>query len=195
MPRERRVAIYEDARKIEGRVGVFLETLDDDVARFPFVGVAGNFGAREFARDGDFSGKIVGVRGAEVGNRAASLGESRSVAAVRMDDSANLFKREVEPAMGGRVGRRREFTFDFFAREIDQHHVGGTKFFERHAAGFDGKNAAGAVEGGSVAESKMNQAVAREGEIGLVGLAFEFGEHVGTLGELCDDARVGSEVI
>jgi len=36
---------------------------------------------------------------------------------------------------------------DFFAREIDQHHVGGTEFFERHAAGFDGKNAAGTVQG------------------------------------------------
>ena len=147
VPRERRVAIYEDTGKIEGCEGVFLETLDDDITRFPFVGVAGNFGAREFARDGDFSGKIVGVRGAEVGNRAASLGESRSMAAVRVNDSADFFKREVEPAMCGRVGRRRVFTFDFFAREIDQHHVGGTEFFERHAAGFDGKNAAGTVQG------------------------------------------------
>jgi hypothetical protein len=41
----------------------------------------------------------------------------------------------------------------------------------------------------------MSQAVAREGEVGLEGLAFKFDEHVGTLGELCDDARVGSEVI
>jgi hypothetical protein len=38
----------------------------------------------------------------------------------------------------------------------------------------------------------MNQAVAREGEVSLVGFAFEFGEHGDRLSELYGDARVGS---
>lgn len=163
VPRERRVAIHEDTWRIQGREGVFLETLYDDVTRFPFVGIAGDFGAGEFARDRDFAGKIVRVRGAEIGDGLASLGEGGGVAAVGVDDSANLFKLKVETAMRGRIRRRRKFAFDFFTREVDQNHVDGTKFFERYSAGFDGKNAAIAVEGRSVTESKMNQAVAREG--------------------------------
>jgi len=163
VPRERRVAIHEDACHIQGREGVFLETLYDDVARFPFVGIAGNFGAGEFARDWDFAGKIVRVRGAEIGDGSAGLGEGRGVAAVGVDDSANLFKLKVETAMRGRIGRRPEFAFNFFAREVDQDHIDGTKFFERHTAGFYGKNAAVAVQGRGVAKSEMNQAVAREG--------------------------------
>ncbi len=194
VPRERRVAIHEDAWHIQGREGVFLETLYDYVACFPFVGIAGDFGAGEFARDGNFAGKIVGVRGAEIGDRTARLGEGGGVAAVRVHDPGDLLKREVETAMRGRIRRRREFAFNLFAREVDEDHIGGTKFFERYSAGFDGKNAATAVEGRSVAKSEMNQAMARESEVRLVSFAFKFGEHVMRLVGLCGALRVGSEV-
>ena len=42
---------------------------------------------------------------------------------------------------------------------------------------FDGEDAALAIDGGSVAKSEVHEAVAGQGEIGLVGLAFEFREH------------------
>ena len=80
-----------------------LETLDDDVAGFPFVG-GGDFLGGQGTGDGDFAVEVVGVGGAEAGDSTASLGEGYGGAGMGVDDGANLREGEEEAAMGGGVG-------------------------------------------------------------------------------------------
>src|SRR5690606_32537157 len=96
---------------------------------------------------------------------------------MRVDDAADVGKREKQPAMRGRVGGRVKRAFNLFAVKIDEHHVVRFEGGVVHAGRFNGKDPASAVDRTGVAEGEIDQAFTRKGEIGFVSFAFEFFEH------------------
>ena len=78
--------------------------------------------------------------------------------------------------MRRRVRRRVEAALDRPSLEIDDHHVVGLQRLIVDAAGLDGEDASGAVDRAGVAEGEVDEAVPRQGDIGLEGFALEFRE-------------------
>ena len=173
-PGEGGVTVDEHGGKIGGIQFVAEEALDDDVAGGPFVFAAGDFLYGHLPGDGNVAVEIVGVRRAEDRDLAAGLGEGRGVRAVRVDHTADGREGEEEPAVRGRVGGRVELPLDPLPVEVDEDHVGGLEVGVSDPARLDGEDALGAVDGAGVAEGEVDQPVLRQGEVGLVGLAFEF---------------------
>ena len=63
----------------------------------------------------------------------AGLGERGGVRRTGVDDAADFPETMVEPAMGRCIGGWLQVGFDFFASEIDEHHVGGREGGAGHA--------------------------------------------------------------
>jgi hypothetical protein len=119
------------------------------------------------------------VRRAEDRDRAARLREGGRMRAVRVDDPADVGKRDEEVAMCRRVGRGVELSLDACALEVDEDHVGRAEIRVGDAAGLDREDRLCAIDRRSVSKSQVDQAVAGQGDVCLVGFAFQFGEHAG----------------
>lgn len=174
-PSEGSVAVDEHAGAVE-RINAF-EAFDDHVAGLPFVSAVADFLGRHLPGDGNVAIKIVGMRRAEDRDDATGLGKRGGVRTVRVHDASDGFEREEEPAMRRRVGGRIEFSFDLLAFEIDEYHVVRLEHGVVHATRLDGEDALRAVDGAGVAEGEIDQPVFWQEQIGLIGLAFKFGEH------------------
>ena len=94
-----------------------------------------------------------------------------------MDDAADVWKGEEQPAVRRRVRRRVEVPLDLASLEIDDHHVVGRQRRVVDAARLDREQGPRAIDRARIAEGEVDEAVPRQGEIGLVGFALEFLEH------------------
>src|SRR5690606_223157 len=103
-PGKRRVAVDQHGGEVGGIETLLGEQLDDDVARLPLVGAAGDFGGGHLAGHRHVAKKVVGVGGAKDRDLAPGLSERGGMRAVRVDDAADLGKRDEEAAVRGRVG-------------------------------------------------------------------------------------------
>ena len=116
-PCERTVAVNEHRADI--CIGSrLLETLDDDIAGFPFVG-GGDFLRGHRTGHGHLAVEIIRMGGAEAGDAAPAWAKATACTGMGVNDGANLRESEKKAAVRGGVGRRAERAFDDFALVID----------------------------------------------------------------------------
>jgi hypothetical protein len=181
------VAVLEDAGDggwVELEV---VEGFDDGEPCHAFV-ACGDFVRVEHAADGDFAVEVVGVGGAEAGERATGLGPCGGGGAVGVADACGGGEGAVDFEVGIAVGGRVERAFDAAAGcEVEDDEVFGAETVVGDPAGFDDHETAVAVESADIAPCEGDEAGGGEPEIGFEDLLFEIVEH----GSGMEEGKIG----
>ena len=176
-PCEGGVAVLEDAGDGGGVEVEMVEGFDDGEPGHAFV-ACGDFVGGERAADGDLAVEVVGVGGAEAGERFAGLGPCGGGGAVGMADAAGGGEGAVDFEVGVAVGGRVEGAFDAAAGfEVEDDEVFGAETVVGDPAGFDDHEGAVAVEPADIAPCEGDEAGGGEPEVGFEDLLFEIVEH------------------
>ena len=155
------------------------EALDDDGAGVADVGFS-HFGGGEGLGDGNRAVEVVGVGGAEAGNRAAGLGPGGGELRVRVDDAADLWELAVEERVRVEIAGRTQGALDDFAVEVGDDQVFRLERGVIDAAGLDDDQGlgAGTVDAAGVAEGVGSKAAAGDFLVGVEDLfAKRFEQH------------------
>ena len=94
-----------------------------------------------------------------------------------MHDAADVREGEEQPAVGRRVRRRVETPFDRASLQINDNHVVRRERRIVDPARLDRECGPRPIDRARIAEGEIDEAVPRQGDIGLVGFALEFLEH------------------
>src|SRR5271157_2276749 len=142
-PGERGVAGYQDAGN-----GYRVETLGAEATDDNGPGIAdvrlGDFFRGEGFGDRNRAMEVVGVGGAEAGDRAAGLGPGGGELGVGVDDTPDLEELAVKQGVCIEVAGGAEGAFDDCAVEIGDDKIGGSQRGVVHAAGLDDDERLGA---------------------------------------------------
>jgi hypothetical protein len=178
-PGEGGVAGDKDAGDGDGVEIVFAEVLDNDGTGVADVGF-GDFLGGEGARNGNGAVKVVGVGGAEAGNRAAGLRPGGSELGVGVNDAADLGKLAVEQGVGVEVAGGIQGAFDDLAVEIGDDEIGRLEGGVIDTAGLDDDEGLppGPVKTHSFHAAGVSKGVGRQAAAGylLVGVKDLFAE-------------------
>jgi hypothetical protein len=131
------VAADQDAGDGDGVEAPFFEEMCDDCAGVEDVGLRDFVGAQLLGY-GNFAVEIVGVGGAEAGDRAASLRPGGGEFGVGVDDAADLRKLAIEQKVRIQVAGGIEVAFYDGAVKPGEDEIGGGQCRVVYAAGLDG---------------------------------------------------------
>ena len=158
--------------------GAHLQRIDprkafhDHVAGFPFV-IRLHLLRRHRARHGNLAVKIIAMRRAKARDSSPRLRKRHRIARMRVNHRANPRKRQKQPPMRGRIGRRPQRTLHNLPLEIDHHHIVRLHGGVIHPARLDGKHPARGIPHADIAERQVDEFVFRQEEIRLVALGFQ----------------------
>ena len=99
------------------------------------------------------------MSGAEDWDGSARLSKRSRVGGVGVHNTTDGFEGKEQTTMRRRIRGRTQVAFDLVSIEIHQHHHLGSERVIVYARGFDGEDAAVAIDGGGVAEGEVDQAL------------------------------------